>query len=35
MLSCLVLNKNISLFHYSMSSLFNIARIIAKKFGFI
>ncbi|WP_416687593.1 glycosyltransferase [Candidatus Pseudothioglobus sp. Uisw_041] len=35
MLSCLLLNNNISLFHYSMSSLFNIVRIIAKKFGAI
>jgi glycosyltransferase involved in cell wall biosynthesis len=33
MLSFLLLNKNISLFHYAMSSLFNIVRIIAKKFG--
>ncbi len=35
MLSCLLLNNNISLFHYSMSSLLNIVRIIAKKFRVI
>jgi len=35
MLSCLLLNNNISLFHYSMSSLLNIVRIIAKKFRLI
>ena len=35
LLSCLLLDNKISLFHYSMSSLFNIVRIIAKNFGTI